>query len=407
MPRFHYKAIDGDNRPVDGSIEAENRFVAVAQLLQDGLHVQEFQEIKDIPADSRSLPQPGASKDNVSLTDDRRLAVVDGMAEVVRSGLPLAAGLRTLASELPSRRTRRAMATISSRLEQGISIDDAVGGQSGLIPEHLQVLLRAGLHSGRLAELLEHYLHFARTSLDTRRRSVVTLFYPLLLILVTMLIAVALLVFIVPAFESIFLEFELSLPDFTLAVLWMADMVSGWRLAIFPALLIGLMTAWIVFGRVGGPLQRKCLYYVPALGRVIRLGTASRFCHLLAIGIDHRLPLPEALRLAGDGTSDAYIARTTNRMADDLKNGHSLDEAATTHQMLPEIIHVFGWEGHDDAFPEILRATGDICAAQSRVQSGLARAMIEPVAIFSTAAIVGMIVIALLLPIVRLLGVLV
>lgn len=401
MPRFRYQATDDNDQPLkEGTIEAENRFVAVARLLQDGMHVTELEELDENEEGVGEVLEP----ENVWMVEDRRIAVVDGMAEVVRGGLPLAAGLRALASELPSRRVRRALETISSRLEQGVSIDEAVAGQIDIVPRHLKVLLRAGVNTGRLGELLEHYLHFARTSLDTRRRSILALFYPLLLILVTMMVFGTLVAFVVPPFEKIFRDFGMQIPELTLGVLWLARALGGWRLAILPVLLLVLVLAWILIGRLAGPLQRKWLYYVPAMGRMVRLSAVSRFCHLLAIGLDHRVPLPEALRLAGSGIGDAYISQTTSRMATDVAAGHSLSQAASTHRMVPEITHVFEWEGRDDAFSEVLRATGDICAAQARVQSGLIRVLVEPMAVLGVAVIVGLIVIALLMPMVKLLN---
>ncbi len=412
MPRFRYTATDANDRLLpEGTIEAENRYVAVARLLQDGLHVVEVEEISE--SEVRTSEPVEAKPDELVLeaestwlAEDRRIAVVDAMADVVRSGLPLAAGLRALGSELPSRRGRRALVTISDRLERGASLDDAVAEQLDVVPSHLRVLLRAGLNTGRLGELLEHYLHYARTSLDTRRRSILALFYPFLLILVAVMVAGTMIAFVVPPFETIFEDYDIELPDLTLAVLWLSKAIGGWRLAILPILLLTIVFAWILAGRVAGPLQRQWLYHVPALGRMIRLSAISRFCHLLAIGLNHRLPLTEALILAGKGTDDAYIGRAARRMSDELSHGHSLRQAASKHRMTPEIAHVFEWEGHDDSFCDVLRATGDICAAQARVQSGLIRILIEPFAIFGVAVGVGVVVIALFLPMAKLLTVL-
>ena len=414
MPRFRYTATDSNDRLLpEGTIEAENRYVAVARLMQDGLHVVEIKEISESEA---GTSEPGEAKpdelaleaESAWLTEDRRIAVVDGMADVVRSRLPLAAGLRALGSELPSRRGRRALVTISKRLERGVSLDDAVAGQLDIVPSHLRVLLRAGLNTGRLGELLEHYLHYARTSLDTRRRSILALFYPMLLILVTVMVVGSMIAFVVPPFEDIFKDyfpdFGMELPDLTLAVLWLSKAIGGWRLAILPVSLLTIVFAWVLAGRIAGPLQRQWLYHVPALGRMIRLSAISRFCHLLAIGLDHRLPLTEALLLAGNGTDDAYIRRATQRMAEELSDGYSLGHAASKHRMTPEIAHVFEWEAHDDSFCDVLRATGDICAAQARVQSGLIRILIEPLAVFGVAVGVGVVAFALMMPIYNLLS---
>tara|TARA_B100000686_G_scaffold49527_1_gene53015 strand:- start:226 stop:1251 length:1026 start_codon:yes stop_codon:yes gene_type:complete len=333
---------------------------------------------------------------------DERIAVTGGIAEIIHGRLPLAAGLRAIASEIPSRRARRAMITISARVEQGIPVDEAVNGQDIIIPSHLRTLLRAGIKTGRIAELLEHYLHFARSGLDTRRRNTAALFYPALLLLTALMVIGALLNQVVPSFADIFQGFQIEIPAFTQLLLWIADFVQGWRLSILPLGLLAAAVTWFVFGRVAGPLQRKWLYHIPVVGRMVRLGAASRFCHLLAIGIDHGIPTSQALRLAGDGSGDAYIGRATDRMAEEITQGTPLSQSANTHRMVPEITHVFQWQTRDNAFAEILRATGDICAAQSRVQSGLAGVLIEPLTIIGIATAVGTIFVALILPLLNL-----
>lgn len=402
MPRFHYQATDKEHVQAEGVIEAENRYVAVARLLQGGLHVVEIREVTEDSSDE--TPRQSPAVDSVRLGEDERIAVADGMAEIIRGGLPLSAGLRALATELPSKRTRRAIVTISNRLERGVAVDDAVAGQIDNVPRHMRVLLRAGLQTGRITDLLEQYLHFARTRLDTRRRGILALFYPLLLITVTLLGTAGILTFVVPPFQEMFTDFDVPLPVVTLAVFEISDAVAGWRLLILPLVLALLVVTWVALGWLAGPWQRKWLYHVPALGRMVRLGAVSRFCHLLAIGIDHGVPFSEALRLAGSGAADAYILKAARSMAVDIEQGLSPRHAATTHGMVPEVAHVFEWNGPDKGFSDILWATGDICALQSRGQSRLIGVVIQPLAVVAVTLIVGIVTISLMMPTAQLLG---
>ena len=402
MPRFHYQATDKEHVQAEGVIEAENRYVAVARLLQDGLHVVEIGEVTGDP--HRETPSQPPATDSVRLGEDEQIAVADGMAEIIRGGLPLSAGLRALATELPSKRTRRAIETISDRLEQGIAVDDAVAGQIEKVPRHMRVLLQASLQTGRITDLLEHYLHFARTSLDTRRRSILALFYPLLLVTVTLVGTAGILTFVVPTFQGLFNEFGIAMPPVTIAVLAISDWVSGGRLLILPVVLVLLVVAWVAFGWLAGPTQRKCLYHVPVVGRMVRLGAVSRFCHLLAIGIDHGVSFPESLRLAGSGTADAYILKAARSMAVDIEQGLPPKHAATTHRMVPEVAHVFEWEGPDKGFSDVLWATGDICAIQSRGQSRLIGVVIQPLAFVTVTLVVAIVVSAMIMPLIKLMG---
>ena len=268
----------------------------------------------------------------------------------------------------------------------------------------MRVLLQASLQTGRITDLLEHYLHFARTSLDTRRRSILALFYPLLLVTVTLVGTAGILTFVVPTFQGLFNEFGIAMPPVTIAVLAISDWVSGGRLLILPVVLVLLVVAWVVFGWLAGPTQRKCLYHVPVVGRMVRLGAVSRFCHLLAIGIDHGVSFPESLRLAGSGTADAYILKAARSMAVDIEQGLPPKHAATTHRMVPEVAHVFEWEGPDKGFSDVLWATGDICAVQSRGQSRLIGVVIQPLAFVTVTLVVAIVVSAMIMPLINLMG---
>ena len=90
-------------------------------------------------------------------------------------------------------------------------------------------------------------------------------------------------------------------------------------------------------------------------------------------------------------------------MAGDVEGGLSLTQAGMQRRMLPETMHVFEWEGGEPACSESLQATGDICAARARLQTNFARVALEPLAICSIASLVGLVVIALFLPLVKLL----
>jgi len=406
MPRFHYQVTNKENRQTEGIIEAENRYVAVARLLHDGMHITEIRELTEAPPPVEAGEYPTA--ESPRLRDDELIAVADGMTEIVRGGLPLASGLRALATELPSRRVRRALETISDRLEQGVAVDEAVGGQIGNVPNHLRVLLQASLQTGRATELLEHYLRFARSSLDVRRRSLLAMTYPLLLLLLTTTVISGMLSFVVPKFKGLLDgyvdSFGVEMSSLTLLAFDLADAMAGWRILI-PVLVMALfITTWIAFGWLAGATQRKWLYHVPAIGRMIRLAAASRFCHLLAIGIAHGVPFPEALRSAGTGASDAYIRRATHGMATDIEKGMPPGQAATDHRMVPEVAHVFEWDGHEQEFSDVLWATGDICAIQSHGQSRLIGVLVQPLCIFGIAVAVSLIVFALMLPMINLMN---
>lgn len=408
MPEFHYRSIDAEGHEIEGAIEALDQEQALNLLAASGLReitiLQQADGKTGAVRGNQDLEVPRSAR--VRERNDEQIEVVQSVSELVGGELPLAPGLRALSSEFPSRRTRRALAMIADRLDRGVAFDEAVQGQLQLVPADLQVLIHAGLKTGDLSGLLDRYLQYARIALDSRRQNWLMAAYPMQLLLGGLLLMAVIAVWIVPDFSKIFMGFDIELPALTILVLYASDVFTSWW-GVVPAGLLGVVVAgWWLLGVLAGPTRQKYLYYVPVVGRKLRLTSMSRFCHLLSLGVSQRVPLPEALRLAGQGSRDPYVQRAAAEMAGDVEGGLSLTHAGMQRRMLPEAMHVFEWEGREPAFSESLQATGDICAARARLQTNFARVALEPLAICSIASLVGLVVIALFLPLVKLLNVL-
>ena len=406
MPEFHYRSIDAEGHEIEGAIEALDQEQALNLLAASGLReitiLQQADGKTGAGRGNQDLEVPRSAR--VRERNDEQIEVVQSVSELVGGELPLAPGLRALSSEFPSRRTRRALAMIADRLDRGVAFDEAVQGQLQLVPADLQVLIHAGLKTGDLSGLLDRYLQYARIALDSRRQNWLMAAYPMQLLLGGLLLMAVIAVWIVPDFSKIFMGFDIELPALTILVLYASDVFTSWW-GVVPAGLLGVVVAgWWLLGVLAGPTRQKYLYYVPVVGRKLRLTSMSRFCHLLSLGVSQRVPLPEALRLAGQGSRDPYVQRAAAEMAGDVEGGLSLTHAGMQRRMLPEAMHVFEWEGREPAFSESLQATGDICAARARLQTNFARVALEPLAICSIASLVGLVVIALFLPLVKLLN---
>ena len=85
-------------------------------------------------------------------------ALAAGVGQLTRTGLPLPAGLRALADELPGRRLRLELRTMAARLEKGDSLEAVLNSSSSKLPPHFHGLLLAGLKAGRLPEVMDEYV---------------------------------------------------------------------------------------------------------------------------------------------------------------------------------------------------------------------------------------------------------
>ena len=112
------------------------------------------------------------------------------VAELTKAGLPLGPGLRALAGELPGRRLPHVLRAMADRLDAGVDLAATIEAEGRRLPTCLRGLVLAGIHSGRLAEVLEEYVDLQRSQLELRRRVWLSLAYPLVLLLAMTLLAI-------------------------------------------------------------------------------------------------------------------------------------------------------------------------------------------------------------------------
>ena len=130
-------------------------------------------------------------------------------------------------------------------------------------------------------------------------------------------------------FEAIFMDFGVPLPFLTRFLLQSSH---AFRL-VWPFLAaagVGTLLLWIVLGLVISSSRRNSLLArLPIIGSLWRLSSWAEFCHLLAILLEARLPLPEALRLTGEGVDDHDMAIACRAMARSVDEGATLSYAMT------------------------------------------------------------------------------
>jgi general secretion pathway protein F len=326
------------------------------------------------------------------------------IADLTRAGLPLSQGLTALAAELPRGRLRRSMNELAATLEAGVPLDQAVAEHGKRIPPHLRGLVIAGVRSGRLGDLLSRFSAYARIGTELKRALWLSLAYPTL----TLGAAGALLAFIcalvVGQFESIYRDFGIPLPGFTIAVLSVARFVNSvWQPLVIAGAAVGLgwLSARFFLTRAA---RRSLAGRLPLLGTVWRSTSLAEFCHLLALLLESHLPLPEALRLTGEGVEDADIDASCRLMADQVESGRSLAQGMAQRRPFPPgLPRLLRWAEGQKSLPDVLHIAGSMFEVGARAESRFVGWVLTVLCIFPVLAIV-LVVPALFIPLITLIS---
>ncbi len=345
------------------------------------------------------------NEDAISRGKANSQAVSGQISQAIRTGLPLETGLRALAEQTRSGRTRRALMELSERLERGTPLADAMQNMDTHLPHSMSVLVEAGLETGKLDSVMQYSVEQSQRASWLRREVWTSLAYPLFLSLFCAMICSFILVTIIPQFKRIFDDFGTELPGLTVVLIRFSDsIVNFWHLVGTPIFLIpfALCVLFLLLGRSG--LMQRWATSIPLFGTVFRLATYSEFCQILAILTEAKLPFSKALRFAGAASDDRWLKRKCLMMAHDVEHGSTPDEAAMLSGLPNSLRQVFRHASSETTFVEALRGLADLYAARCSISSGLVSTILEPFAVVVVMGFAGMTTIAIFLPLIKLLN---
>ncbi|MFQ5731920.1 MAG: type II secretion system F family protein [Planctomycetaceae bacterium] len=397
MPRFRYTSIDESGRPASGEREAVSGDELRAALESEGHRVDTVEVVEPV-----GVEEPTRSA--VQLTDKDFASLGDSIASVTTAGLPLESGLRALSEEIPSRRMKGALRSISDRLSRGEPLGEIVAGDIPGAPPALREVIRAGLATEQPGVILEAWSEQTRRAGEVGRTIWGGLLYSLLLLSVLLLVVAFFLTVIIPQSMPIFEDFGTELPGLTKFIIRLSSLLTGYWAGVLTGVAVLVVVAVVVCASTGARFRHRIIAWVPLIGSARRNASLATFCHLLAVLVERRVPFPAALQAAGAGSRDGVIEAACRELAVDVQRGQAVTHAATDRRLPPQLAQVFRWSNHPETFPEALRGSAAVFEGQARAQARLVPKVLEPIMIFGVGFCLLLFVVAMFLPLIKLIS---
>jgi len=397
--KFRYTATDAQGKQTSGEMEAASAQEVSARLEASGLRVD---SVEPLDLQEAAADRAGQRPKSLSGKDFQELS--GHISDIAQGDLPLGPGLMALAEEMPKGRIRSGLIAMIQELDSGADLETVLQSQGA--PADLRALVRAGVRSGQVGEVLAQYVNHARSVTILRRRALLGIAYPTLLTTVGAALFLTLVAFIVPQFKKIYEDFGTELPGITVLLINLSDVVvyAGiWILVIGIPLCIGawMFMKWLL----GDVLYRRLVCHIPFVGPLLRFCALARFSNLFALLIENKVPMPEALTLAGDGVADAELRAACRNLALDVQNGLPLSRAAYALTGFPaSFVQTLTREEHRGALPEALHALAEMFEGRARVQTSFVATICEPFIVVFLGCTIGFLVLALFMPLVKLLN---
>lgn len=324
------------------------------------------------------------------------------LAVILQSGVSLAQGLILIAENMTNKKLANCVMRIAARLSAGEELSLSLRQYPKVFAPITVGLIEAGEAGGILDEVLERIALLMEEQAKIRGQIIGALVYPSLVFLLAISVSLALLIFIVPRFESMFEGLGAELPALTSFMLTLSRFVTSMQFAIGgPVLIIALLYGFkSIYSSKAGRLRLDTLIFkVPLFGDLILRSEMAAMCDTLATLVNSGIPVVDGLERCVSASSNERIRTTIRRGINLVIQGQELNYSLAQSQVFPKLVISMikiGEETGQLSFMLDKLAIFYKREVESTVSS-LTKAM-EPAVVFVVAAIVGTIVISLYLP---------
>jgi len=303
---------------------------------------------------------------------------------------------------------RNVIAQLIDSLHEGKSFSNALGQHPTLFSNDYRSMVRVGEHGGILGEALCQLAALQEKCHQLHQKLVSILLYPIIILITALLIIGLLLFFVVPKFETIFSEMfsDQALPALTQVVLNLShNIIHHPQLLIVGSVLLLGGISFFSKTTLGNLWRDQIFLKTPYFKNIFRKNIFARFTRITGTLLTHGVPLLQALELGKETTGSRSVEKLFQQVHDSIQCGNAVAASLSQHAFFPPmVVNMMEVGEATGQLPKMLLNLADFY--ETELQTTLERllTLLEPATILLLALSIGILIVALFLPLVTMMG---
>lgn len=392
MARFKYTGRDRKGKS-QGFINASSRREAMQKLKLDGIRVLEMTEVPEsIMTKDISIGSP------VKL--QHMVIYLRQFSTLLKAGVSVVDSTNILAEQTESKALKKALLDVEQELREGKPLSDAAAKHKKIFSAMFVNMIRAGEAGGNMDETLERLaVHFEKQH-NTKSKIKSALAYPVVVGIIAVAVVIFLLVSVVPTFVDMFADFGGELPAITQFVLNASEfMQKFWWLVL---IVVFIFVGFIVFIRQNKNTKYYLDYFllrIPIFGKMMQKAVLARMTRTLSSLFTSSVPILQAMSIVENVVENEVIAKVVRESRDALERGQSLTGPMKKHWAFPPLVTQMIAIGEETgSLDAMLGKVADFYEKEVENSTDQIKSLIEPLMIVVLAGLVGVIVLAIMVP---------
>ena len=410
MPIFKYQAYDSNGTSIKDEVETVSYDEALEAIRSKGYYPTSVKQFKDkIVIESTTTRKRKKSLSSITIGGVSAKQInpfTRQLSTLQNADIPIVQSLTILETQMRRGLLKSAVGEIIADIKGGDTLSIAMSKHPKVFDKLYVNIINAGEISGTLDAILERLATYREKTQKLKRKIISAMMYPTTVILASCAILSAIMMFIIPRFAKMFQEMGVALPWLTAALISVSNFLFVYWYSIF-----GIPVAVFIIFKLIGKIDicrlviDRLKFRIPVFGKLINKSVVSKFARTLATLISSGVPILEALNNVRNVTGNVAMSKAVNKIHDSIREGESiarpLKESKICEAMVVNMVEIGEQTGELDKMLTKIADNYDN-DIDSLVES--LTSLLEPFIVIFLGISVGTIVIALFLPLIKLMN---
>lgn len=396
MPIFEYRGLTRDGKNVKGVVDAENLRAARSKLKKENVYVVDIRDKKKVDSKKKSGPR---STKNVGI---KELSLMTRqLATLIKANIPLVDALTAISEQVENPVLAEAIADCKNMVNEGSPFHKALAKYPNIFTNIYISMVEAGEMSGSLDVILMRLAEFTEAQADLRAKVSSAMTYPIVMLTVTVGLMGFLFVFLIPKMVTVFESSpNLQLPWYTVRLIEASQFLVNWWyiLVVIGVLSFALFKNWKA--TPAGKAQWDAISLkLPIVGPTVRMVAVARFTRTLATLLNGGVPMLPALDIVRNVVNNSVLAAAIDEARSNISEGESIaGPLKKSGQFPPLVVHMVNIGEKTGEIENMLTQVSDAYDFQVKTKLEGLTSLMGPVVIVLMGFTIGMIVVAVMVP---------
>lgn len=393
--RYLYKVRDANGNISTGKLDALSKLDVHSFLANQGFDVLEIKP--DDMSNKLGLVQLTSRE----MKAKNLTFFLTQLSTYIKAGIPLVDSIQILARQAHDKQTKNLYNRIVFELTTGETLSEALSKQGTTFPKLLINMVKTSELTGNLTGVLDDMAEYYKTADENRKQIISAMTYPAVIFVIAIVVLVYIILYVVPQFTDMYTQIGSELPPITIMIVGLSDFLASNLISVILCIVAIFVILVIMFKNI-----TKFRYYVqwtmmhiPVIKNIVIYQEIIMFTKTFASLINYDVFITDSMEILGKITSNEIYKLVIRDAVVNLSNGNGVSVAFKDNWAFPEIAYEMLLTGERTGrLGTMMAKVADYYSTEQKNLITQLKSLIEPVMIIFLALVVGVVLLAVIVP---------